>query len=134
MMTKWIQLNGQYYYLDPATGKMAANTTLTIDGTQYTFNSSGVCQNAGGVSAQSPGSNNNNSPSGGSGSSSGPGGSGSSGSSGNNSVSYNGPGSSGSSNNNSPSGSSGGPTSGGSSNSPSNQNDVLEPGRTDGPR
>ena len=31
------------YYLDPATGIMAANTTVTIDGTAYQADANGVC-------------------------------------------------------------------------------------------
>ena len=60
MLTGWILVSGKYYYLDPSTGKMAAGTTLTIDGSSYTFDSSGVCQNAGGVTAQSPGTSSTN--------------------------------------------------------------------------
>ena len=63
---------------------MIAGTTATINGTQYTFDASGMCQNAGGVSAQTPGTVDNNNSTGTSG---GPGASG--GSSG---ISNNGPG------------------------------------------
>ena len=70
MMTGWIQLSGVYYYLDPSTGKMAANTTLTIDGVSYTFASNGAYQNSnsgapstgGNVSAPGSGTNNTNAP------------------------------------------------------------------------
>ena len=117
MMTGWIQLDGKYYYLNPANeGRMIAGTTATINGTQYTFDASGICQNAGGVSAQTPGTVDNNNSTGTSG---GPGASG--GSSG---ISSNGPGGTSgrnpgtSSGNNSP----GGSSSGG-----------LQAGRTDGP-
>ena len=130
MMTGWIQLDGKYYYLNPANeGKMIAGTTATINGVQYNFDGSGICQNANGVSAQTPGTVNNNSVS--SGGSGGPGVSGSSGSgirsgtpgsSGNSSGT---PGRSGNSTN--------GPTSGNSNNSPSGSSTALEPGRTDGP-
>ncbi len=34
---------------------MIAGTTATINGVQYNFDGSGVCQNANGVSAQTPG-------------------------------------------------------------------------------
>lgn len=62
MMTGWIQLDGKYYYLNPANeGKMIAGTTATINGVQYNFDGSGVCQNANGVSAQTPGTVNNSS-------------------------------------------------------------------------
>ena len=47
MQTGWVTLNGSYYYLDPSTGKMAANTTLNINGVSYTFNANGVYQNGG---------------------------------------------------------------------------------------
>ena len=40
---------------------MIAGTTATINGVQYNFDGSGVCQNANGVSAQTPGTVNNNS-------------------------------------------------------------------------
>ena len=83
---------------------MIAGTTATINGVQYNFDGSGVCQNANGVSAQTPGTVNNNSGS--------SGGSGTPGGSGN---------------------SSNGPTSGNSNNSPSGSSTALEPGRTDGP-
>ena len=44
MMTGWIQLDGKYYYLNPANeGKMIAGTTATINGVQYNFDGSGVC-------------------------------------------------------------------------------------------
>ena len=120
MMTGWIQLDGKYYYLNPANeGKMIAGTTATINGVQYNFDGSGVCQNANGVSAQTPGTVNNNSGS--SGGSGGPGVSGSSGSG----ISSGTPGGSGNSSN--------GPTSGNSNNSPSGSSTALEPGRTDGP-
>lgn len=32
----WIKVSGTYYYLDE-NGKMASNTTLTIDSVKYTF-------------------------------------------------------------------------------------------------
>lgn len=31
------------YYLDPATGVMAANTTITLDGVNYQVDGNGVC-------------------------------------------------------------------------------------------
>ena len=37
----WIQ-DGSWYYLG-SNGAMVKNTTMTIDGTSYTFNSSGAC-------------------------------------------------------------------------------------------
>ena len=40
----WIKVSGTYYYLDK-NGKMASNTTLTIDSVKYTFAKSGACQN-----------------------------------------------------------------------------------------
>ena len=40
----WIKVSGTYYYLDE-NGKMASNTTLTIDSVKYTFAKSGACQN-----------------------------------------------------------------------------------------
>ena len=40
----WIKVSGTYYYLDE-NGKMASNTTLTIDSVKYTFSKSGACQN-----------------------------------------------------------------------------------------
>ena len=43
---KWIQWNGGWYYLD-SNGIMLANTTATIDGKSYLFNSSGLCDSAG---------------------------------------------------------------------------------------
>ena len=51
MMTGWIQVGNKYYYLDPNTGRMVANTTLNINGTNYVFNVDGSCQNAAGVNA-----------------------------------------------------------------------------------
>ena len=43
MMTGWLNLNGKYYYLNPAdSGKMVAGTTMTIDGISYSFDSSGA--------------------------------------------------------------------------------------------
>ena len=120
-MTGWIQLDGKYYYLNPANeGKMIAGTTATINGVQYNFDGSGVCQNANGVSAQTPGTVNNSST-GSSGSSGGPGVSGSSGSG----ISSGTPGGTGNSTS--------GPTSSNSNNSPSGSSTALEPGRTDGP-
>ena len=47
MQTGWVTLNGNYYYLDPSSGKMAANTTLTINGVSYSFNANGVYQSGG---------------------------------------------------------------------------------------
>ena len=37
----WVKQGGKYYYID-ANGYMLANTTVTIDGTKYNFNASGV--------------------------------------------------------------------------------------------
>ena len=130
MMTGWIQLDGKYYYLNPANeGRMIAGTTSTINGTQYSFDASGVCQNSGGISAQTPGTV-TNSPSGNSGGSMGPGAAGSAG------ISSGAPGSS--SAGNSPSGiySPSGSSSSPGTNSPAGSNSSsggLEPGRTDGP-
>ena len=42
MVTGWINWNGQKYWTDDS-GAMAADTTLTIDGLQYTFGPGGVC-------------------------------------------------------------------------------------------
>jgi glucan-binding YG repeat protein len=40
----WIKDGTKYYYLDPsADGRMVANTSMTIDGTVYTFGADGVC-------------------------------------------------------------------------------------------
>ena len=114
MMTGWIQLSGNYYYLNPASdGKMIAGTTATINNVQYSFGADGVCQNANGVSAQTP--DTSTGSSGNSGGSGGPG------------VSNGGSGGSGNS--------SGGPGGSGSGNSSSNSSSSggLEPGRTDGP-
>ena len=92
MATGWIQINGQYFYLNPSTGQMYANTSLTLDGVTYTFAANGVCQNVGNIQASSPNSSGNN-------------------------VSYGGPGSSGGNyNSNGPGGSSGNSNSPGSSN------------------
>ncbi|MGX8692478.1 MAG: N-acetylmuramoyl-L-alanine amidase family protein [Clostridia bacterium] len=44
MQTGWLKLNGNWYYLE-ANGKMVADTSLTINGKVYYFNSSGVCLN-----------------------------------------------------------------------------------------
>lgn len=46
----WICVDGDWYYCDPVQGsgsygKIMRNTTLTIDGKSYTFNSEGVCVN-----------------------------------------------------------------------------------------
>ena len=41
--------------MNPAnSGKMTAGTSLAINGTTYNFDASGACQNASGVSAQTP--------------------------------------------------------------------------------
>ena len=41
-LTGWIQIDGTYYYLNPSDkGRMAANTTLKIDGVSYTFAANG---------------------------------------------------------------------------------------------
>ena len=124
MMTGWIQLNGKYYYLNPAdSGKMIAGRTANINGTDYTFDASGVCQNASGVSAQNP----TETTPGGSGVSGENGGPGVSG--GSSGISSNGPGSSNSGSSPSGSGNQSPSTSpGGSADSGS-----LQPGRTDGP-
>jgi len=45
MMTGWTEYKGNTYYLTE-TGEMARNCTITIDGTEYTFNKSGVCLNS----------------------------------------------------------------------------------------
>ena len=36
------EVNGLHYYLDPATGRMAADTVLDINGTSYQADASGV--------------------------------------------------------------------------------------------
>ena len=109
-MTGCIVVDGKYYYLNPTNeGRMIAGTTANINGTDYIFDASGACQNASGVSAQTPGAASTGSVSGENG---GPGVSGGSG------VSSAAPGSTGSSSGSSPSGSSSG---------------SLQPGRTDGP-
>lgn len=41
--TGWVQADGLWYYLD-AGGAMIADTTMTIDGIEYTFNENGVMQ------------------------------------------------------------------------------------------
>lgn len=38
-----LELNGVMYYLDPATGVMAANTTLTLNDVNYNIDGSGAC-------------------------------------------------------------------------------------------
>lgn len=43
MQTGWIQVNGVYYYLDPADGRMVAGTSRTIDGVTYQFADNGAC-------------------------------------------------------------------------------------------
>lgn len=42
MRIGWLQYEGKYYYFVSPSGKMAKNTTLTIGGKQYKFNSKGV--------------------------------------------------------------------------------------------
>lgn len=43
--TGWIKPDGNWYYLDPAKGgAMVSNTSMIIDGVEYSFNSSGVMQ------------------------------------------------------------------------------------------
>ncbi len=42
MQTGWFGENGKQYYLDPATGAMAANGEKEIGGVRYAFDSSGV--------------------------------------------------------------------------------------------
>ena len=44
MMTGWTEYKGNTYYLTES-GAMAKSCTLTIDGVDYTFSKSGVCQN-----------------------------------------------------------------------------------------
>ena len=106
MMTGWIQVNNKYYYLDPETGRMVANTTLTINGTAYAFNVDGTCQNAAGVNAvvANP-----------------PGTTGNPGNSTTNSTSYG------------PGGSSNAPSTNPGSTATSNTGDSLNPGTTGGP-
>lgn len=42
-LTGWVQIDGTYYYLNPSDkGRMAANTTLKIDGVSYTFAANGA--------------------------------------------------------------------------------------------
>ena len=43
---EWLNEGGKWYYFD-SVGNMVANTTYLIDGKEYSFNSSGVCTNAG---------------------------------------------------------------------------------------
>ena len=53
MQTGWLNDGGVWYYLKPEgftawsgpVGSMLENTTATIDGISYTFNSSGACTN-----------------------------------------------------------------------------------------
>ena len=55
MMTGWIQVDNKIYYMNPSNGgKMTVGTSLEISGTTYNFDASGACQNASGVSAQTP--------------------------------------------------------------------------------
>lgn len=42
MMTGLIDLNGVLYYIDPATGTMTANTTVTINGINYNASEDGI--------------------------------------------------------------------------------------------
>ena len=42
MVTGWQKIDDKYYFLDRTTGKMAADTTLTIDGKSYSFDKDGV--------------------------------------------------------------------------------------------
>lgn len=44
MQTGWFSDQNNRYYLDPTSGAMAANTTLTVDGVNYSVNESGICQ------------------------------------------------------------------------------------------
>lgn len=62
-LTGWIQVDGTYYYLNPSDkGRMAANTTLKIDGISYTFAANGACTTSGGnalnVNGNTSGTNN----------------------------------------------------------------------------
>ena len=62
-LTGWIQVDGTYYYLNPSDkGRMAANTTLKIDGISYTFAANGACTTSGGnalnVNGNTSGNNN----------------------------------------------------------------------------
>ncbi len=45
MKTGWLKYGGSWYYLYPSSGKMAHDTTVTIDGKKYNFNSDGICTN-----------------------------------------------------------------------------------------
>lgn len=42
-MTGKVTLDGKIYYLNPSDGKMAANTSVKIDGVDYTVDGNGVC-------------------------------------------------------------------------------------------
>ena len=46
MQTGWFGENGQHYYLDPASGAMAADTELEIGGVRYQFDASGAMTGA----------------------------------------------------------------------------------------
>jgi hypothetical protein len=126
MTTGWIQLSGVYYYLDPSTGKMAANTTLTIDGKSYSFASNGAYQN--GSSGTPTGSSSSNIPGGTDSNSNAPGSSSTTTNSG-------GPGgsSTGANNLTSPPTSQSNDTPGGTSNSSGSGTYQLSPGLTSGP-
>lgn len=41
----WQKIGGKWYYFRKSTGRAFTNTTRTIDGTPYTFDSKGVCTN-----------------------------------------------------------------------------------------
>lgn len=42
MKTGWLKQGSTWYYLMPGSGAMAAGTTLTINGTNYRFDTSGA--------------------------------------------------------------------------------------------
>ncbi len=61
-LTGWIQIDGTYYYLNPSDkGRMAANTTLKIDGVSYTFAANGACTTSNGNALNVSNNNNTNS-------------------------------------------------------------------------
>ena len=62
-LTGWIQINGTYYYLNPSDkGRMAANTTLKIDGVSYSFAANGACMTSNGNALSGSNPSNNTTP------------------------------------------------------------------------
>ena len=45
MRTGWLKSGGKWYYLDPSSGTMLANTSRKIGGKTYKFDKNGVCTN-----------------------------------------------------------------------------------------